>query len=213
MLGVAIVPAASIIWVFGRRAEWDAAETTTFGASVVGTFAWLLWIARPSFFPLGSGPDLTHHLLLINYIQTHWTLVHDPGAQQYLGEMVQYTPGSHILTALAGAWSRSNGLHALHSVMAASVALKSGFVFLIAMRVLPREVPRVPIAALASISLFASQTYFLGSFAQYSFLAQVISEYFAVAMLWGLIAWDQDQSRSHRHQRPRKVKHNARLSQ
>jgi hypothetical protein len=178
-----------------RSAIWDRGETATFLAIVAITLAWLLWIARPSLFPLGSGPDLTHHLLLINYIEAHWTLVSDPGAQQYLGEMVQYTPGSHILTALAGVWSRSSGLHALHTVMAASAALKAGFVFLIAMRVLPRDLPRVPIAASASISLFASQTYFLGSFAQYSFLAQVVAEYFAIAMFWALTTWDQEQHR------------------
>ena len=63
------------------------------------------------------------------------------------------------------------------------------------MRVLPRDLPRVPIAAVASISLFASQSYFLGSFAQYSFLAQVVSEYFALAMLWTLISWDQEHTR------------------
>src|SRR6185369_2791335 len=67
--------------------------------------------------------------------------------------------------------------------------------FLIAMRVLPRDVPRVPIAALGSLSLFASQTYFLGAFAQYSFLAQVVAECFAIAMFWALTAWDQDQHR------------------
>ena len=195
MLGVAVVPAASLLIGLGRRAVWDAAETATFAGIVAGTFGWLLWIARPSLFPLGSGPDLTHHLLLINYIEAHWTLVHDPGVQEFLGEMVQYTPGSHILTALAGAWSRSNGLHALHPVMAASAALKAGFVFLIASRLLPRGIPRVPIAALASISLFASQTYFLGSFARYSFLAQVVADLFAIAMFWTLIVWDQEQSR------------------
>ena len=179
----------------GRSASWDRAETTTFLGIVAITLAWLLWIARPSFFPLGSGPDLTHHLLLINYIEAHWTLVRDPGAQEYLGEMVQYTPGSHILTALAGAWSRWSGLHVLHTVMAVSAALKAGFVFLVAMRMLPRDVPRVPIAAVAAISLFASQTYFLGSFAQYSFLAQVVAECFALAMFWALAAWDREQHR------------------
>jgi hypothetical protein len=195
MLGIFIASGASLLAVLRRRAVWDTAETTTFTGIVAVTLAWLLWIARPSLFPLGGGPDLTHHLLLINYIEAHWRLVHDPGVQEYLGEMVQYTPGSHILTALAGAWSRSNGLHAMHTVMAASAALKTGFVFLIAMRVLPRDLPRVPLAALASISLFTSQAYFLGSFAQYSFLAQVISECFALAMLWALISWDQEQSR------------------
>jgi hypothetical protein len=195
MLGMALGFGAFMLALLGRRAVWDRTETVTFAGIVAITFIWLLWIARPSFFPLGGGPDLTHHLLLINYIETHWRLVHDPGVQEFLGEMVQYTPGSHILTALAGAWSRSSGLHALHAVMAASAALKAGFVFLIATRVLPRDLPRVPIAAVASISLFASQSYFLGSFAQYSFLAQVVSEYFAVAMLWTLISWEQDHTR------------------
>src|SRR4029453_2302791 len=192
MLAVAGASCLAMLVAFGRQAEWNGTETATFAGIVAITFGWLLWIARPSLFPLGSGPDLTHHLLLINYIEGHWTLVHDPAAQEFLGEMVQYTPGSHILTALAGAWSRSNGLHALHGVMAASAALKTGFVFLIAMRVLPRDVPRVPIAALASISLFASQIYFLGSFAQYSFLAQVVAECFAMAMFWALTGGDRE---------------------
>jgi hypothetical protein len=195
MLAVAVSIGAVMLASLGSRAVWDAAETLTFTGIVAVTFGWLVWIARPSFFPLGSGPDLTHHLLLINYIEAHWTLVHDPAAQEFLGEMVQYTPGSHILTSLAGAWSRSNGLHVLHAVMAGSAALKAGFVFLITMRVLPRDVARVPFAALASMSLFASQTYFLSSFAQYSFLAQVVAELFAVAMLWALVVWDQDQDR------------------
>jgi len=204
-VGVAFAPALmatvggvsgmAMLAAFSRSATWEPAETATCTTVVAITFAWLLWIARPSFFPLGSGPDVTHHLLLINYIEGHWTLVHEPGVQEYLGEMVQYTPGSHIVTALAGAWSGSNGLHAMHAVMAASAALKTGFVFLIAMRVLPRDVPRVPIAALGSLSLFASQTYFLGAFAQYSFLAQVVAECFAIAMFWALTAWDQDQHR------------------
>jgi hypothetical protein len=195
MLGIAIVCGASLLAGLGRWAAWNLEDTATFIGIVATTFAWLLWIARPSFFPLGSGPDLTHHLLLIDYIEAHWTLVHDAAVQEFLGEMVQYTPGSHILTALVGAWGRTPGLHALHPVMAASVALKTGFVFLIAMRVLPRELARVPIAAIASISLFASQTYFLGAFAQYSFLAQVVAECFAVAMFWALTSWDQNQSR------------------
>jgi hypothetical protein len=195
MMAVAAASCAVMLVGFGRQAEWSGAETITFAGVVGITFGWLLWIARASLFPLGSGPDLTHHLLLIHYIEAHWTLVHEPGVQEYLGEMVQYTPGSHIVTALAGAWSASNGLHAMHGVMAASAALKTGFVFLIGMRVLPRDLPRAPIAALGSISLFASQTYFLGSFAQYSFLAQVVAECFAIAMFWALTAWDQNQHR------------------
>ena len=191
MLPLALAAGIGTLAAFGRRAAWERGDLTAFGAVVTGVFAWLMWIARPSFLPLGSGPDLTHHILLIQYIERHWRLVHVAGVEDYLGEMVYYTPGSHILTALAGAWSGRTGFHALHAVMSAAVALKAGIVFLIAMRILPRNIPRLPISLIAPIALFASQTYFLGSFAEYSFLAQVVAELFAVAMWWALLAWDQ----------------------
>jgi hypothetical protein len=195
MLPIGLVAGAGTLGALGRRATWDRTDLAAFTAIASATFVWLMWIARPSFLPLGGGPDLTHHILLIQYIERHWRLVHVPGVEDYLGEMVYYTPGSHILAALAGAWARSTGFHAFHAVIALTVAIKTGFVYLIAMRVLPRDVPRVPLAAVGAISLFASQVYFLGSFADYSFLAQVVSELFAVAMWWALTAWDQHASR------------------
>jgi hypothetical protein len=166
---------------------------------VVLTAAWLIWMARPAFFPLGSGPDLTHHLLLIQYIEQHWRLVHQAGIEDYLGEMVHYTPGSHILTALLGAWTGSTGLHVLHAVLASTVALKVGFVWLVARRSLARSFtgsiagdPRGSslVAMLAAVALLASPTFFLGSFLDFSFVAQVVAELFVVAMWWALTAWD-----------------------
>ena len=196
MLVVAIGSGGLALFAAGRRAVWDRSETITFVAVLLVVFAWLLWIARPSLLPLGSGPDLTHHLLLIQYIERHWRLVHEPGAQEYLGEMVHYTPGSHVVTALVAAWTGRNGLHAVHAVMAGAAALKAGFVFLLGLRMLPRDLPRVPLALTGPIALFASQTYFLGSFVEYSFLAQVVAELFAVAMWWGLVVWDQQTGRA-----------------
>ncbi len=104
--------------------------------------------------------------------------------------MVHYTPGVHILAALAGAWVRSDGLHALHAVVSASAALKAGFVYLIALRLLPRELPRIPLAVLSAVLLLLPRAYVLDSFMHDSFLAQVVSEGFAVAMWWALVAWD-----------------------
>ncbi len=163
-----------------------------FGVIVFGLWAWLLWIARPWFLPVGTGPDLTHHLLLIRYIETHWNLVHDASLEPYLGEMMYYTPGSHVLAALGGAWSGTSGLRALHPVLAATVALKTGFVFLIARRLLPLDVPRIPIAIAGALSLFAAPAFFLGSFVEYMFAAQVVAELFVVIMWWALTAWDQE---------------------
>jgi hypothetical protein len=160
------------------------------GVVVSAMAVWLLWLARPSFLPLATGPDLTHHLILIDYIERHWQLVHDPSVEQLLGEMAQYTPGSHVLAALAGAWSGSDGLRALHPVLAVSVALQAGFLWLIARRLLPAGAPR-QIALVAVILLLASPTYFLRSFTEFGFVAQVVAGLFAIVMWWAAVAWDQ----------------------
>jgi hypothetical protein len=177
------------------RAElWRARGTPmAFAIVITATFGWLLWLARPTYFPLGSGPDLTHHLLLIGYIERHWRLVHDPGVEQFLGEMANYTPGSHILAALAGAWSRSTGLHVLQAVLAATTALKAGFVFLIARRVLP---PRAPLAAAltAPAALLLAPRFFVGAFIEFEFYAQVVAELFALAFIWTIVVWHESPS-------------------
>src|SRR4051794_24628485 len=125
-----------------------AADVVVFSAAVVAVAAWLAWLARPYLLPLSTGPDLTHHLILIRYIEEHWRLVHDAAVERFLGEMSQYTPGSHTLAALAGAWSGTDGLRSLHMVQALAVALESGFLVLITRRLLPAGVAGV--LALAS---------------------------------------------------------------
>jgi hypothetical protein len=186
--------AASAFVVLGRQAGRDRPALWGFCASVAVTFAWFLWLARPDFLPTGSGPDLAHHLSLLEYIQRHWRLVHDVALSEYLGEMIDYTPGSHLLAVLTGAWVRRDALHAVYPTVAATVALKAGLIFLIALRLLPRDVPRVPSAALAVILLFLARVHFVGSFTEQSYLAQVVSELFAVAMWWALVVWDEHPS-------------------
>lgn len=157
---------------------------------VVVVFGWLLWLSAPTLLPLSTGPDLTHHLLLIRYIEQHWRLVHDPTLERFLGEMAQYTPGSHVLVSLAGAWTRTDGLRALHGVQAFTVAVKVGLLFTVCVRLLPPRVPAV-LALLGPVLLLASPRYFLGGFTEYGFLAQVMAELFVVAMWWALVAWAQ----------------------
>ena len=203
MLAVAAVaPIGALVWL-RPQAAWRASEAAGLIAVLAAVLGGLLWIARPSFLPLGSGPDLTHHLQLIGFIETHWTLVHDASVEWSIGEMVHYTPGSQALAALAGAWSGTDGLHAVHPLLAATVALKAGFLFLITLRLLaPDDAERSSQAsgasqarrialALASVVLLGLPIeYVLGSFVNDSFFAQVVSELFAVGMWWALTAWD-----------------------
>ncbi len=116
----------------------------------------------------------------------------------YFAEMFDYTPGTHLLAVLAGRWTRTDGLHAVFPVIALSVALKAGIVFLIALRCLPPEPrsARVPLALIAPLLLFLPSGYFLGSFIHDSFLAQVFSELFAVVAWWAVVCWDRQPAAS-----------------
>jgi hypothetical protein len=182
--------AASFAWLRPRAAR-DRGALTTLIAIVGLTFGWLLWRARPELLPTGSGPDLVHHLALIDYIEQHWRLVHDVRLSEYLGEMVDYTPGFHLLTALVAAWIPGDALHVVYSVVAATVAVKFGVVFLIARRLLPAGVPRNPFALIAVLLLLVPRVYSIGSFTEQSYLAQVVAELFAVAMWWMVVVWDE----------------------
>jgi hypothetical protein len=183
------VSVAAFLWL--RRFEGSRHDVIALVAIVCAIFAWLLWLARPTLLWVGGGPDITHHLVLIDYIDRHWQLSRDVVSDPYLGDMVYYTPGSHLLIALVGAWTRTDGLHALYPVVALTVALKAGFVFLIALRLLPDGVPRTPLAVGAVLLLFLPRAYFLGSFTEHSFIAQVVAELFAVVMLWALVVWEE----------------------
>ena len=194
ILPLSLLAAAAVFVWLRRRAAPDPQAFLAFALIALGTFGWLMWRAHPEFLPTGSGPDLAHHLALLAYIEQHWRLVHDANMGAYLGEMVDYTPGAHLLAVLAGAWCRSDALHMVHPVVALTVALKSGVVVLIARRVMPDEVPRVPFAVVAALLLWLPYVFFAGSFMEQSFLPQVVSELFAVAMWWAIVVWDEHPS-------------------
>jgi hypothetical protein len=173
----------------GRWARPSCASALIFFGTTAGTAATLLWIARPSFLPGGSGPDLTHHLMLIDYLERHGTLVHDPDAWRQLGEMAYYTPGFHLLAVIAGHLSGVGGFFAVYPIVAVSVALKFGFVALLIVRLVADD-RRGGAAAVAGVAvLLHTSSLTLHSFMQDSFLAQVVAEVFAVAMLWALVVW------------------------
>jgi hypothetical protein len=190
VLVVSLAASAGTFAGLWRRAARDRSSLAAFLVIVAAVMAWLLWLAGRDLLPPGTGPDLTHHLLLVGYIEEHWRLPHDPQLGPFLGEMVDYTPGAHLLAALAGAWTRTDGLHAVYPLVAFTVALKCGLVFLITRRLVRSDVPRIPFAVMAVLLLLLPRAYFTGSFAQHSFLAQVVAEVFAVALWWALVIWD-----------------------
>jgi hypothetical protein len=205
-LGVRIAPvlvllvavacsAATMVWwrraLLGARAP--RGDLAPFAAVVLGVLAALFWLGSPELLPPGSGSDLTHHLQLIDFIDRYGRLPHTAADAALVGNMINYTPGSHVLASMAGAWVRSDGLHAVFPVVALLVAIKAGLLFLIVGRLVgPRF--RVPAAMGSVLLLFLPYDYFIGSFVRFSFLAQVMSETFAVAMWLALVLWDEHPS-------------------
>jgi hypothetical protein len=151
-------------------------------------WAYLLWLASPSLLPVADGPDIVHHLLLAHLIQHMHLLAHDPALETYLGEMMHYTPGSHILVAAIAMWLRVDVLRVIYPIVAACAAMKAALVFLVALRVLPGS--RSLLQALAAaVLVMVPAAYFFGSLLRFGFYAQVVSEMFAVGMLLATVLW------------------------
>jgi hypothetical protein len=165
-------------------------DTLVWAGIIAFVLAALVRPAWPALVLPGRGPDLAHHLLLVDYIEQHRQLVHDRSLDGSMGEMAHYTPGAHVLAVLFGSWFGVDGLRAFFPLLASCAALTAGFVFLIARRlVLP-----LPYAIAAVILLFLPSQYFYGAFTHDSFLAQTVATFFAVAAWWALIAWDEERS-------------------
>jgi hypothetical protein len=175
-------------------APFACGELAGFSAVVIGLAGYFLWRAWPALLPVTDGPDLVHHLQLIHLIQRTHRLAHDPALEPFLLEMMNYTPGSHILAAAIAIWLRVDALRVVHPIAAICVALKAGVLYLIARRVI--DGPRGAVQGLAAplLALMPS-VYFLGSFSQFFFFAQVVSETFAIAMLLAVVSWVQTRER------------------
>jgi hypothetical protein len=172
-----------------RRASADTPALVASAAVLASVLAWLLFLAWPTLLVPGRGPDLTHHLMLVDFLERNWRLP-DVSLVPVMVEMAHYTPGLHLLAALAGSWIGSDGFHTVYLVLAFTAALKCVFVFLIAARLLPPNRASVALALVAvGLSMLPAE-YFAGAFVHDSFLAQVAAELFAVAMLWSVVVWD-----------------------
>jgi hypothetical protein len=169
-----------------RKVHHTAGDLAAWAGIVIFLIAMFLRMSWPSLVPPGRGPDLTHHLVLVDYIQQHGHLVHDRSLDGAMGEMAHYTPASHLLAVVAGAVFGVDGLRAFFPLTVVCAALTAGFVFLIARR---GGLP-LPYAIVAVALLFLPAQYFFGAFTHDGFLAQTVSTLFAVGLWWAIAQWD-----------------------
>jgi hypothetical protein len=186
-VALAAVAAAALGWRWRPAARAATADLLVWTAVVLFVLAAIVRLAWPALLPPGRGPDLTHHLLLVDYIEQQRHLVHDRSLDGSMGEMAHYTPGAHLLAVSIGALIGSTGLRVFFPLLAITTALTAGFVFLIARRL---RLP-IPYAIGAAILLFLPSQYFYGAFTHDGFLAQALATFFAVACLWALTSWDE----------------------
>ena len=179
--GVAAVP---------RHSDRGLSDLIGWAGIVIFLIAMLLRLSWPSLLPPGRGPDLTHHLLLVDYLEQNRHLVHDRTLDGAMGEMAHYTPASHLLAVMAGTWFGTDGLHTFFPLVVVCAALTAGFVFLIARR----QGLSMPFAASGVVLLLLPSQYFFGGFAHDSFLAQTVSTLFACGAWWALVNWDDQPS-------------------
>lgn len=185
-IGAGVASGAAMAWRLSKRAASNPGEMVAFAGIAIFLIAMFLRMSWPSLVPPGRGPDLTHHLLLVDYIEQTGHLVHDRSLDGAMGEMAHYTPGSHLLAVIAGAVFGADGLRALFPLAALCAALTGCFVFLIARRI----GVALPYAIAAVAMLFLPAQYFFGAFTHDGFLSQTVSTLFAVAAWWALAAWD-----------------------
>lgn len=190
-LAVALAATGVGARVLPREPRSPLADLIAWLGIVVFVSAVLLRMAAPAYLPMGRGPDLTHHLLLVDYIEQNGHLVHDRSLGGAMGEMAHYTPGSHLLAVMAGQWFGTDGLHTFFPVVAVCAALTAGFVFLIGRRM----GLTVPYAIAATTLLFLPARYFFGAFTHDAFLSQTVSTLFAIAAWWSIAAWDDQRVR------------------
>lgn len=162
-----------------------AGDLAAWAGIVIFLVAMFLRMSWPSLVPPGRGPDLTHHLLLVDYIQQHGHLVHDRSLDGAMGEMAHYTPASHLLAVVFGAAFGFDGLRAVFPLTVVGVALTAGFAFLIARR---GGLP-LPYALVAVALLFLPAQYLFGAFTHDGFLAQAVATLFAVGTWWAIVQW------------------------
>ena len=187
--GVAIAATIGALVAFRERSAPPAGSVAVSLLVIASAAGYLFWLASPSLLPVTDGPDVVHHLQLIHLVQRTHRLAHDPFLVPYLLEMTSYTPGSHVLAASVGDWLRVDALRVLLPVTAIFVAVKAALVYVLALRALPVR-PASSLHALAApVLLLVPASYTIGSFFQFYFYAQVVSETFALAMVVAALAW------------------------
>jgi hypothetical protein len=96
-----------------------------------------------------------------------------------------------MLAVASGSVLGVSGFFTVYPVVAFSVALKLGLFALLVLRLDARDQVRVPLAVAATAWWMLLSAFTIDSFSADSFLAQVVAELFAVAMLWAMVVWSQ----------------------
>lgn len=188
--------AATPVWLMRSSTRVrDRALLTGAGVTFTAAAACLAYFAWPSMLPPGRGWELTHHLMLIDFIERTWRLP-DATLAGAMQEMATAPPGLHLVASLLGSWIGRDGFSAVYFVVAFAVALKLTVVYFIAAREFADSGSRIPLAAVGTLLCLLPSGFVLRSFVHDSSLARVAAELFVAGMWWAVVVWDAHPSRT-----------------
>ncbi len=185
------------LWLWRRGwhivIERDGSGMLGLAIVVIGLLSLLLWLARLSGLPPTQSSDLVHHLSLIDFIQQRQMLPREPALAAYLGEMVMYPGGAHVLAALLAGWLGTSGLWVVFPLIMAGLIVKAGTVYNLALRVVPARRAHTPALAAAGVALLLlAWGYFMIPLTWHFFLAQISAETLVILMLWTLVRFNAE---------------------
>jgi len=183
------------LWRHGWHITVELDGSGLLGLTIVsiGLLILLLWLARSSGLPPTQSSDLVHHLSLIDFIQQRQMLPREPALVPYLGEMVMYPSGAHVLAALLAGWLGTSGLWVVFPLIMAALIVKAGSVYNIALRTVPARRAHTPALAVAGAALLLlAWNYFMIPLTWHFFLAQISAETLVIIMLWAIVRFDDE---------------------
>ncbi len=170
----------------------DLGEWSGFLLVVGGVVAYLLWLGRPSFLPVGTTVDAVHQYGLAQYIRDSGKLpIHAEELRANLQDGLEYPPGFVTLIALFAGLLRTNVVYLLYPVAAFCVALSCGTTFAIASLLLKGRPWRLLLGGLAAGLTLVPYGYIFGSIVSQNYFAMVLAELFLLLALYFLLFWQR----------------------
>jgi hypothetical protein len=162
---------------------------------LLGVFAYLLWLGRPSLLPVGTTVDAVHQYGLAQYINESGRLpIHALEQKPNLQDGLQYPPAFVICAALLSQLLNLDVVYLLYPLASLFLALAVLLVFAIVSLLLEGKSGQSVLAAGAAGLSLVPYGYTFGSITDQNYFAQVMGQMLILLSLYFLLFWQKNPS-------------------